>query len=415
MTAPQIIHISETESLPLHDWCLQQAEHFTKLYAAIPLFYTTQSILDIIAHCNGEGVLDKVLIDEEKVVAATVCRLLTRSAEIEASKHDAITHPDGMTCQQATAGIALVIPEPELTTSEIEVLEAPGLIPEPEETVEPVVESEAATEPPERQEKPTSKISEAYNAAVANQKAGKEAMRKRLTVLLPKEVGAEDRAIVDAAMDSRLDNSFTKLKEVFSFDSDFATVTILEGKQPSGEDWGRLMGLGNDLGKRSLWLLGEAVRGLINSGKEEAVHQISDAFGFSYSHASNWSRVVEHVKPEDRAGLLPSVAAEICCALYDKDPVKNQEVIDSAIKQVKEEKMNCLQARSLSRMLRGKDEEINEGKESLKDKVKRLEAALGDILKIKYEDEASEGIAMEEAIGIARKALGIIEPLAMAS
>lgn len=321
MVAPVQIHISETESLPLLEWCEQQAERFTKEYSHVPLFFTDRCILHFISACTGDAELRSGLTDDEEKVAASICKLLARSREIE-------EYAVAMTAEAT-------VEREEMARAPVEIVAIP--------------ESEGQQEAPVAQE-------------------------TRITVLPVKEIGAEDRAIVDAAISSRLDNSFTRLNKVFRFDPDMASASPLDGITPTAEDYGRLMGLGNDLGKRSLWLLGEATRGLIRAGKEDAVHQISDAFGFSYSHVSNWSRVVEHVSPEDRVGLLPSVAAEICCYVYDEDPVKNQAVIDSAIKQVKEDKMNCLQARSLSRMLRGKDDPIDDGtKETAKQKIAKLE------------------------------------------
>src|SRR5882757_8656649 len=83
MVAPVKIHISETESLSLHEFCTMQAEHFTKLHSGLPLFYTSNGILDLIHACTGDGELKEPMIEEEIMVAKEICKLLTRSREIE--------------------------------------------------------------------------------------------------------------------------------------------------------------------------------------------------------------------------------------------------------------------------------------------------------------------------------------------
>jgi hypothetical protein len=292
-------------------------------------------------------------------------------------------------------------------------------------TIFPNVEVVEVNIPAEVACKSQSPLQDAYNASIAAQQASKEAVRGKLTVLPPKEAGAEDRAIVDAAISSRLDSSYADIRKVFSMDPDMTSISVVEGMTPTNEDYARLLGLGFDLGKRSLWLMGEGIHALLKAGKEDAVQMIADHFSFSYSHASNWSRVVERVSPEQRQGLLPSVCCEIASRSYSDDPVQNKAIIDAALEQAREEKWSCLEARSHAKMLQGKDEEITEGKESLKDKVKRLEKALEYVSEIdgqKWKDIVDKGSATWDGVcslaaNEARKALGIstIEPLAMAS
>lgn len=380
MTAPKTIHISESESLDLHDFCEQQAEKFTEEYKSIPLYFTTACILHFIDACSGDGELKESLTEEEIIVAKSVCQLLARSAEIEASKH--------------------------LATEEMkdiaDAINAPGLIPEPEQTIEPVEEPEATLEPATPQGSP---LQDAYNASIASQKASKG----RLTVVPPKEVGEEDRAIVDAATSSRLDSTYGDIRNVFTLNADMSVVTINEGSTPTNEDYARLLGLGFDLGRRSLWLMGEGIHALLKAGKDDAVQMIADHFSFSYSHASNWARVVDRVSAEQRQGLLPSVCCEIASRSYSDDPAANQAIIDATLEQAREEKWSCLEARSHAKMLQGKDEEINEGKESLKDKVKRLEKALDDIVKMDGSGARGEWQTLVSVRDIARKALGLPE------
>lgn len=406
MTAPKVIHISDTETMDLHDWCYQQAEHFTKLHVKIPLFYTTQGILDLIAHCTGDGVLNKVLIEEEISVAKHIAQLLAKSAEIEASKHY-MPGEEGLlrAAEELPGGI---VPEPDLIPGEIEELEAPRLIPEPEETVETVEEAESATEPVEAQEKPVSKIQEAYDLAVSIQKSSKEAMRKRLD-----QPNSQEIAIVEAAKGARLDNSYSDLREVFDMDDQMLSVRIKEGAIVTPADLGKLAGFGFDLGRRAVWLLAESFNRLMVMGHESSVIQIASEFGMSGSYTYNLIRAAQRVPENLRTGVLPTVCVELANARYSKDEKENLAVVEEMVQQARDGKWSCAEARSQKQMKLGQEEPL-EGKETLREKCQRLEAALGDILKIEEGMGHTDFDEFGQAKDICRKALGIIDPNALA-
>lgn len=216
--------------------------------------------------------------------------------------------------------------------------------------------------------------------------------------------------IVEAARNARLDNAYTILREKFVFAEDMSTAVPKLDAVISPQDYGTLCGFGLDMGRRSLWLAGGAILALQRMGHEGAVEIIADEAGFSYSHASNLARVCDRIPPEQRHGLLPTVAQEIATRQYSTDPAKNQEIILGLVEQARTEKWNCAQSRSHAALAQGKDVPITDysgGKKKLKERVEELEEALQQIAFIQDSMTGGDWDEIELARSIARKVLGI--------
>jgi len=349
---------------------------FTERWKSVPLFFTQEGVMNMIQACQGDGTLPDPLIEEEAEAAQIVCQMLHRSAEIEVAKHMAV---------EEIKDIA-------------DAINAPGLIPEPEPTIEPLDESGGLQEAPTAQGTP---LQDAYNASIAAQQANGEAVQTKL-----KQPNSQELGIVEAAKEARLDNAYGALREVFDMDDQMLSVRVKDGAIVTPADLGKLAGFGFDLGKRAVWLLAESFNRLMVLGHEASVIQIASEFGFSGSYTYNLIRAAQRVPETLRAGVLPTVCVELANARYSKDDKENLAVVEEMVQQAREEKWSCAEARSQKQAKLGREEPI-EGKETLREKVMRLEAALGDILKIELRGDSGPFTEIENAQFIARKALNI--------
>lgn len=202
----------------------------------------------------------------------------------------------------------------------------------------------------------------------------------RLTVHEPKSLDSQELEIVEAARNARLDNgAYSQLRKVFDFAEDMSSVRVKQGAIVTPTDWSKLLGVGFDLGRRSVWLMAEAINHLMVLGKENSLIQIADDFGFSYSYASNLARVAQRVPAHKRLGMIPTVVVEIASRNYSEDPHKNAQTIDSLLEQAKTEGWNCSVARSHTRHAQGHDDPI-EVKKSSKERIRELEYGYSKLL-----------------------------------
>ena len=170
--------------------------------------------------------------------------------------------------------------------------------------------------------------------------------------VVPASEGTE-QSILDAAINSRLDNSYSRLSERFDFGEYMTQFKPRDGTIPTPEDYAAAIGLGVDMSSKGMWLAGDGIANLMRMGHENVVHQIAASLRMSYSAVSNWHRTAQRIPAHKRHAISPTVAQEIATAKFSEDEKENNEVIDRLIDQARKEGWSSSEARSHVRMERG--------------------------------------------------------------
>lgn len=246
---------------------------------------------------------------------------------------------------------------------------------------------------------------EEYCKAVEHTKLLREGANPRPVKSEVVIANSQEQEMVEVGRSARLDgDAYQKLREVFDFADDMSAVRPKPNVIIAPTDWARLYGLGWDLGRRSIWLMADAINHLMVLGHENVVVQLSDHFGLSHSYIYNLARAAQRVLPHKRTGLLPSVVVEIASRTYSDDAKENTEKIEGLLQEAKEHNYNCLQARSAVRAAMGKDEVITgDKKKSAKERIQELESVIRWWLD--YEGDSLDS----EFESMAKRVLGIVE------
>lgn len=176
-----------------------------------------------------------------------------------------------------------------------------------------------------------------------------------------------------AATETRLDNGgYTKLTEVFTFDETFTHIRLKEGAIETPEHAGMLMGLGNDLGRKGVWLCIQGAQRLLACGLSDAMEQACASLKLSPQSIYNYCGSLPYATPEVRKELHPTVLVEICRARYSKDEKENDQKKKELVERAITHGWNCSEARSHVRMEKGLDGPV-EGKPTLKEQLSELD------------------------------------------
>jgi len=178
-----------------------------------------------------------------------------------------------------------------------------------------------------------------------------------LPVELVKQVSAQgtEQSILDAAISSRLDNSYSKLSERFDFGEYMTQFKPKDGTIPTPEDYAAAIGMGVDMSSKGMWLAGDGISNLIRLGHENVVYQIAASLKMSYSAVSNWHRTAQRIPMHQRHEISPTVAVEIATAKFSENEVENNAKIKELIDLARREQWTCSEARSHVRMIKGKE------------------------------------------------------------
>jgi hypothetical protein len=176
-----------------------------------------------------------------------------------------------------------------------------------------------------------------------------------LPVELVKQEEGTEQSILESALTSRLDNSYSRLSERFDFGEFMTQFRPKQGTIPTPEDYAAAIGMGVDMSSKGMWLAGDGISNLIRLGHENVVYQIAASLKMSYSAVSNWHRTAQRIPLHQRHEISPTVAVEIATAKFSEDEATNNEQIRSLIDQARRESWTCAEARSHVRMLKGKE------------------------------------------------------------
>jgi hypothetical protein len=168
------------------------------------------------------------------------------------------------------------------------------------------------------------------------------------------EKGSE-QSILDSALNSRLDNSYSRLSERFDFGEYMTQFRPKDGTIPTPEDYAAAIGMGVDMSSKGMWLAGDGISNLIRMGHENVVYQIAASLKMSYSAVSNWHRTAQRIPLHYRHEISPTVAVEIATAKFSEDESENNAKIKTLINQAREEKWSCAEARAHVRMEKGQE------------------------------------------------------------
>jgi hypothetical protein len=180
---------------------------------------------------------------------------------------------------------------------------------------------------------------------------------EELPVELVKQVSAEgtEQSILDSALNSRLDNSYSRLSERYDFGEYMTQFRPKDGTIPTAEDYAAAIGMGVDMSSKGMWLAGDGISNLIRLGHENVVYQIAASLKMSYSAVSNWHRTAQRIPLHQRHEISPTVAVEIATAKFSEDEVENNAKIKELIDLARREQWTCSEARAHVRMVKGKE------------------------------------------------------------
>jgi hypothetical protein len=155
-------------------------------------------------------------------------------------------------------------------------------------------------------------------------------------------------------------------------------VRVREGAIVTPQDWGSLLGLSVDLGRKAAYLMGAAVNALMVSGHENSVVQFAAEVGADPTTLYNHAKVCRLVPAEKRLGLYPSVVQEIATRRYDEDEDKNAAIVLELVDQARENNWTCQEARSHSLAKKKGEEPEDKGptKKELAAKLAKADAFL---------------------------------------
>jgi hypothetical protein len=172
---------------------------------------------------------------------------------------------------------------------------------------------------------------------------------------LVKQEDGSEKSILDSALQSRLDNSYSRLAERFDFGEYMTQFRPKDGTIPTAEDYAAAIGMGVDMSSKGMWLAGDGISNLIRLGHENVVYQIAASLKMSYSAVSNWHRTAQRIPLHQRHEISPTVAVEIATAKFSEDEVENNAKIKELIDLARREQWTCSEARSHVRMIKGKE------------------------------------------------------------
>jgi hypothetical protein len=176
----------------------------------------------------------------------------------------------------------------------------------------------------------------------------------KLELELVSSSGSEE-SILAAAVNSRLDNAYSKLSQRFDFGEFMTQFEPREGTIPEPEDYAAAIGLGVDMSSKGMWLAGDGISALLRMGHENVVHQIAASLKMSYSAVSNWHRTAQRIPAHQRHEISPTVALEIATAKFSDDEEENSGKIRELLDKARKEGWSGSEARSHVRMEKGKE------------------------------------------------------------
>jgi len=151
--------------------------------------------------------------------------------------------------------------------------------------------------------------------------------------------------IVEAAKNTGLHNGYSVLKEKYDFSDDFSDIRPKDGQIPIPKDFGALIGMGNDMEQRGVWLVGCAVQSLLALGYDNAITQLSEELGLNPSTIYARARVYSRV-PKEKRHLGYTLLSEICLPRYDDNEEKQAAIVSELIEEAERGDWSCLDARS---------------------------------------------------------------------
>lgn len=183
-------------------------------------------------------------------------------------------------------------------------------------------------------------------AIIAFDRGEIDAKELKMTIVKQEtEIGTEE-SILEAALNTRLDNGYSKLSERYDFGEFMTQFKPKEGIIPTPEDYAAAIGMGVDMSSKGMWLAGDGIRYLYATGHENVLTQIAASLKMSYSHVSNWHRAAARIPAHLRNEISPTVAVEIATAKFSEDEQENNRKVLQLVDQARKEKWSCQEARS---------------------------------------------------------------------
>jgi hypothetical protein len=180
-----------------------------------------------------------------------------------------------------------------------------------------------------------------------------DAKELKMTIVKQEFAEGTEESILEAALNTRLDNGYSKLSERYDFGEFMTQFKPKEGVVPTPEDYAAAIGLGVDMSSKGMWLAGDGIRYLYATGHENVLTQIASSLKMSYSHVSNWHRAASRIPAHLRNEISPTVAVEIATAKFSDDEQENNRKVVQLVEQARKEKWSCQEARSHVRAEKG--------------------------------------------------------------
>jgi hypothetical protein len=194
-------------------------------------------------------------------------------------------------------------------------------------------------------------------AIIAFDRGEIDAKELKMTIVKQEtEIGTEE-SILEAALNTRLDNGYSKLSERYDFGEFMTQFKPKEGIIPTPEDYAAAIGMGVDMSSKGMWLAGDGIRYLYATGHENVLTQIASSLKMSYSHVSNWHRAAARIPAHLRNEISPTVAVEIATAKFSDDEQENNRKVLQLVDQARKEKWSCQEARSHVKAEKGESAE----------------------------------------------------------
>lgn len=158
--------------------------------------------------------------------------------------------------------------------------------------------------------------------------------------------------------------TFSELREKFEFGADLKDFRLKEGAIATPFDYSKILGMGWRMAESGRFLVADSVAVLYAMGFENVLLQGASMLKLEYSTISNWHRLAQRVKGEDRNNIAFSVAQEIALPRYSKDEEENSKAIKELLDKAKQEGWNSTEARAHSQLKRGKTSKSSKKDES---------------------------------------------------
>lgn len=177
------------------------------------------------------------------------------------------------------------------------------------------------------------------------------------------DLDEQELLILEAARKTRLE-SYADLRESFDFGADMMNPLPKDGAIVTPMDYGAMMGLGADMGKKGIWILIHGAQGLLVRGKEHVMEQICASLGLSEKTVYNYLTTLPYATAEARALLSSTALVELCTRKYSDDPEENEKIKKELVQEAVEHGWSSSEARSHAEMKQGKDRQITDGTSS---------------------------------------------------